>query len=283
MKIKKVGVVGCGLMGSGITQVCAQSGYETVVSEVNQQLLDKGLSAIKSSLAKGVEKGKLTEADMQATLGRIKGTLSIEDFKDCDLIIEAVVENLELKKKVFADLDRVCPKHTILATNTSCLSVLDLAMVTKRPDKVLGMHFFNPVPIMRLLELVRTILTSDETLSTAKAFGQTLGKTIVIAQDAPGFIVNRLLIPFMLDSIRMLEAGYATKEDIDQAVKLGLNFPMGPFELGDLVGLDTTYFIACAMYEELKDPKFAPPMLLKKMVTAGHFGRKAGKGFYDYK
>lgn len=283
MEIKKVGVVGCGLMGAGIAQVCAQSGYQTVVSEINQQLLDKGLAAIKSSLAKGVEKGKLTETDMQAALGRLKGTLSVEDFKDCDLIIEAVIENLDLKKKVFADLDRVCPKHTILATNTSCLSILDMAMVTKRPDKVLGMHFFNPVPIMRLLELVRTIVTSEETLNTAKAFGQTLGKAIVIAQDAPGFIVNRLLIPYMLDSIRMLEAGYATKEDIDQAMKLGLNFPMGPFELGDLVGLDTTYFIACAMYDEFKDPKFAPPVLLKKMVAAGYLGRKTGKGFYDYK
>lgn len=283
MEIKKVGVVGCGLMGAGIAQVCAQSGYQTVVSEINQQLLDKGLAAIKSSLAKGVEKGKLTETDMQAALGRLKGTLSVEDFKDCDLIIEAVIENLDLKKKVFADLDRVCPKHTILATNTSCLSILDMAMVTKRPDKVLGMHFFNPVPIMRLLELVRTIVTSEETLNTAKAFGQTLGKAIVIAQDAPGFIVNRLLIPYMLDSIRMLEAGYATKEDIDQAMKLGLNFPMGPFELGDLVGLDTTYFIACAIYDEFKDPKFAPPVLLKKMVAAGYLGRKTGKGFYDYK
>lgn len=283
MQIKKVGVVGAGLMGAGIAQVCAQSGYQTVVSEINQQLLDKGLGAIKASLSKGVEKGKLTQSDMEAALGRLKGTLNVQDFKDCDLIIEAVTENMELKKKVFADLDKICPPHTIIASNTSCLSILDMAMVTKRPEKVLGMHFFNPVPIMRLLELVRTIVTSDETLNIAKAVGQSLGKTIVIAQDAPGFIVNRLLIPYMLECMRLLESGYATKEDIDQAIKLGLNFPMGPFELGDLVGLDTTYFIASAMYDEFKDPKFAPPVLLKKMVAAGHLGRKTGKGFYEYK
>jgi len=283
MQIKKVGVIGCGLMGRGIGEVSARAGFDVVVSEVNQQLLDKGLAAIDASLAKGVEKGKVTEADKAAAMGRIKGTINVQDFKDCDLVIEAAIENLELKKKIFGDLDKICVKDAILATNTSCLSVMDMAAVTQRQDKVLGMHFFNPVPVMKLLELVKTIATSEETLSAAKAFGQSVGKTVVTAPDVPGFIVNRLLMPFLIEAVRLIESGLATREDIDQAIVLGLNHPMGPLTLADFVGLDTAYFICNAMYDEMKENRFAPPVLLRKMVTAGQYGRKSGKGFYDYK
>jgi len=283
MEIKKVGVVGCGIMGSGITLVCAQSGYPVIVSEINDELLNKGLASINSFLSKSVEKGKVSQQDKDATLGRVKGTTSTKDFSECDLVIEAATENIDLKKKIFAELDKVCPKHIILATNTSCLSILDVAVVTTRPEKVLGLHFFNPVPIMKPLEIVKTILTSDDTLKTGENFGKSVGKTVVIAKDTPGFIVNYLLQPFLLDAIRMLEVGIATKEDIDTAINLGLNHPMGPLTLTDLIGLDTILFIADAMYEELKDPRFAAPILLKRMVTAGWLGRKTGKGFYDYK
>jgi len=282
VEIKRVGVVGCGAMGSGITQVCAQSGYQVVASEINDELLNKGLTSISNFLAKSVEKGKLSQQDKDSTLARIKGTTTSKDFNDCDLIIEAAVENMELKKKIFAELDKICPKHAMLATNTSCLSIIDMAMVTSRPDKVLGLHFFNPVPLMQLLEIVKTIATSDETLETAKGFGKSLGKTSVIAQDVPGFIVNRLMTPFLLDAIRMLEAGVASREDIDTAINLGLNHPMGPLTLSDLVGLDVVLFIVNAIYEEFKDPRFAAPPLLRKMVTAGWLGRKTGKGFYEY-
>jgi len=283
MEIKKVGVVGCGTMGSGITQVCAQSGYQVVVSEINDELLNKGLASINNFLAKSVDKGKLSQQDKDSTLARIKGTTNTKDFSDCDLVIEAAIENMELKKKMFAELDKICPKQTILATNTSCLSIIDLAMETSRPDKVLGLHFMNPVPLMRLLEIVKTIATSDETLETGKTFGASLGKTIVLAIDTPGFIVNRLLMPFLLNAFRMLEAGIATREDIDTAINLGLGHPMGPLTLADLIGLDTTLFVCEAMYEEFKDPQYAAPPLLKKMVTAGWLGRKTGKGFYEYK
>ena len=283
MEIKKVGVVGCGLMGSGIAQVCAQSGYQVVVSEINDELLNKGLAFINSALIKSVDKGKLSQQDKDATLSRIKGTTSTKDFYDCDLMIEAAIENIDLKKKIFAEIDKICPKHAILATNTSCLSIIDMAMVTTRPDKVIGLHFFNPVPVMQLIEIVKTIATSDDTLETGKTFGKSLGKTIVIAQDAPGFIVNRLLMPFLLNAIRMLDAGFATKEDIDTAMNLGLNHPMGPLALSDLIGLDTIFYIVNSIYEELKDPQYAPPPLLKKMIAAGWLGRKTGKGFYDYK
>jgi len=282
MKIKKVGVVGCGQMGSGITQVCAQSGYQVTVSEVSDELLNKGLASINSSLAKSVEKEKITPQDKDATFARIKGITNIKDFGDCDLVIEAAVENLDLKKKIFAELDKTCPKHAILATNTSCLSIIDMAMVTSRPDKVLGLHFFNPVPAMKLLEVVRTIATSEETLETGQEFGKSVGKTVVLAQDAPGFVVNRLVVPFILNAIRMLEAGVAAREDIDTGITLGLNHPIGPLALADLVGLDTLFFIAKSIYDEFKDPQFAPPVLLAKMVTAGWLGRKTGKGFYDY-
>ena len=282
MEIKRVGVVGCGAMGAGITQVCAQSGDQVVVSVINNELLNKGLASINSFLSKGVDKGKLSQQDKESTLSRIKGTTSTKDFSDCDLVIEAAVENMDLKKKIFVEVDKICPKHAILATNTSCLSIVDMAMATSRPDKVLGLHFWNPAPLMKLLEVVKTVTTSDETLETGKSFGESLGKTIIVAPDIPGFIINRLQIPFRLDAIRMLEAGIATKEDIDAGVTLGLGHPMGQFALQDLVGLDVTYAVANALYEETKDPKFAPPTLMKKMIAAGWLGRKTGKGFYEY-
>lgn len=282
MEIKKVGVVGCGLMGSGITEVCARSGYDVVVREVNDELLQKGLERIRASMSKGVSRGKLSQEEMDAALARIKGTTSMEDFADCDIVIEAVVENLDVKKQVFAELDRITPPYAILASNTSSLCITEMAAVTRRPDKVLGLHFFNPVPVMPLLEMVRTILTSDETMETARRFGESLGKTIVVAKDSPGFIVNALLVPYLLDAVRMLETGYATREDIDTAIKLGLNHPMGPFTLMDFIGLDTILFIADAMYEELKDPRYAAPPLLRRMVIAGKLGRKTGEGFYKY-
>jgi len=283
MEIKKVGVVGCGTMGSGITQVCAQSGYQVVVSEINDELLKKGLASIEKFMTTAVEKGKLSQQDKDSTVARIKSTINTKDFSDCDLVIEAAIENMELKKKMFAELDKICPKQTILATNTSCLSIIDMAMETSRPDKVLGLHFMNPVPLMRLLEIVKTIATSEETLETGKTFGASLGKTIVLAIDTPGFIVNRLLMPFLIDATRMLEAGIATREDIDTAINLGLGHPMGPLTLMDLIGLDTTLFVCDAIYEEFRDPKYAAPPLMRKMVTAGWLGRKTGKGFYEYK
>jgi 3-hydroxybutyryl-CoA dehydrogenase len=270
-------------MGSGIAQVCAQSGYETLVSEVNEELLNKGLGMIRGQLARSVQKGRMTREDETAILGRLKGTTSLSDFSGCDLVIEAIIEKMELKKQVFSEIDRICPKHTILASNTSCLSIIEMAAATERASQVLGIHFFNPAPVMKPVELVRTIATSEETMNTAIGFSKSLGKEIVIAKDTPGFIVNLLLIPFLLDAIRALQSGLASKEDIDTGIKLGLNHPMGPLTLLDFVGLDTTYYIACAMYEEFKDAKYAPPPLLKQMVTAGWLGRKTGKGFYDYR
>ncbi len=283
MEIKKVGVVGCGVMGSGIAQLCAQSGYQVVVSEINDELLNKGLASIEKILARGVEKGRLSQQDKDATLGRIKGTTNTKDFSDRDLMIEVAIENMDLKKKIFAELDEICPKDAILATNTSCLSIIDMAVSTKRPDKVLGLHFFNPAPVMKLLEIVRTIATSDETIEVSKKFGESVGKTTVIAPDKPGFIVNRLWIPYELHAIRLLEDGVASREDIDNAVMMGLNYPMGPLALVDLTGLDVLLFVANAIYERLKDPRYIPPTLLEKMVAAGWLGRKTGKGFYDYK
>jgi len=270
------------LMGSGISQVCAQSGYQVVVSEINDELLNKGLASISSFLTRSVRKGRLSQKEKEATLARINGTTDIRDFGDCDLIIEAAVENLDLKKKIFAELDKICPKHAILATNTSCLSIINMATVTTRPEKVLGIHFFNPVPLMKLLEIVKTIATSDETLKVGEEFGKSVGKTTIIATDTPGFIVNRLLMPFMLGAFRMVESGVATKEDIDTGVRLGLGHPMGPLALADLIGMDTVLYIANAIYKELKDPLYAPPTILKKMVATGWLGRKTGKGFYEY-
>jgi 3-hydroxybutyryl-CoA dehydrogenase len=282
MEIKKVGVVGCGSMGAGITQLCAQSGFQVVVSEINDELLKRGMGFIDKTLARSVEKGKLEQKDKDAIMGRIKGTTNTKDFADCDLVIEAAIENLDLKKKIFAELDGILAKDAILATNTSCLSIIDMAIVTKRPDKVVGLHFFNPAPVMKLLEIVRTIATSDETMAASKALGEKLGKTTVVAKDAPGFIVNRLWIPFMLHSIKLYEEGIASREDIDNAIQLGLNYPMGPLTLSDMVGIDVVKFVSDALYEQLKDPRYIVPTLVDKMVAAGWLGRKTGKGFYDY-
>jgi len=282
MEIKQVGVVGCGQMGSGITQVCAQAGYQVSVLEINNELLNKGLAYIDSRLNRDVEKGRLSSQDKVSISNRIKGTTDTRDFAACDLVIEVAIENIDLKKKIFTELDKICPEHAILATNTSCLSIIDMAMATGRPDRVLGLHFMNPVPVMKLLEIVRTIATSDETLEIGKSFGKSLGKTIVIAQDTPGFVVNRLLIPYLLNAIHMLDTGVATKEDIDAGINLGLNHPMGPLTLADLIGNDTVLFIANALYDEFKEPQYAPPSLLRKMVTAGWLGHKTGKGFYKY-
>lgn len=282
MAIKKVGVIGCGIMGRGIAEVSARSGYDVTVSEINQELLNKGLAGIEGSLTRAVKGGKTTEEQKVATLKHIKGTTSIADFKDCDLVIEAAIERLDLKKNIFAELDKTCPPQTILASNTSVISIIEIAAVTMRTDKVLGMHFFNPAPVMRLLELVKTIATSEETVKTAKEFGESLGKEVIVAKDTPGFIVNRLGTPLMVEAVRMLENGVATKEDIDKGMKLGMNFPMGPLTLLDFIGLDVIFHACEAMYEETKNPVLAPPLLLRKMVAAGHLGRKTGKGFYDY-
>ncbi len=282
MEIKKVGVVGCGLMGSGIVQVSARSGYQVLVAEANDALLKKGLDSINASLDRQVKRNTITAADKEATLKNIKGTTNIADFRDRELVIEAIIESMEPKKKMFAELDKVCPPDTILASNSSVLSIIDLAIMTKRPDKVLGMHFFNPVPTMKLLELVKTIATSEQTLKTARAFGDSVGKMVITAPDKPGFIVNRLLLPFLIDAVRCYEQGLATREDIDNGLMLGANHPMGPLTLADFVGLDTLYYAAVAMYDDYRDDHFAPPVLLKKMVIAGRLGRKSGKGFYDY-
>jgi len=282
MDIKKVGVIGCGTMGGGIVQTCAQSGYEVRVLEVTEPLLAKGLASIDRILANNVKKGKITIQGKQDIQNRINGTLDINSFSDCDIVIEAATEKLDVKKRIFAALDKICPPNTILATNTSCLSIIDMAIVTGRPDKVLGLHFMNPVPVMALLEIIRTILTGEETLNVGRAFGLSLGKTIVETKDEPGFIANRLLMPFILNSIRMLENGFASRDDIDKSIKLGLNHPLGPLALADIIGLDTVYFIVSALYDELKDPQYASPTMLKKMVAANWLGRKSGKGFYEY-
>ncbi len=280
--MEKIGVVGCGLMGSGIVESCARAGYWVTVREINDGVLEKGLQRIHKSMGKGVSRDKLSQEDMDAALARITGTTELGDLAESDLVIEAAVENMGIKKEIFAKLDELCPPATILASNTSSLCITEMASVTDRPDQVLGLHFFNPVPVMPLLEIVRTFLTSDETLAAARQFGQSLGKTMVTAKDMPGFIVNRLLIPYALDAIHMLQDGLASREDIDTAIKLGLNHPMGPLTLLDFIGLDTILFIADAMYDEFKDPRFAAPPLLRQMVLAGHLGRKSGRGFYDY-
>jgi 3-hydroxybutyryl-CoA dehydrogenase len=280
--IKTVGVVGCGLMGGGITQVVAQAGLPVTVVEANRELLDRGLGAIRRNLDGLVEKGRLEGGARDAAWGRIAGSVSLDELRDADLVIEAITENVALKKETFGKLDRICPPSALLASNTSSCTVTELAAATRRPAQVLGLHFFNPAPVMKLVEVVRTILTSEETIETARDFVQAIGKTPVATQDTTGFIVNRLLVPYLLEAIRALESGVATKEDIDQAMKLGCGYPMGPFTLLDLVGLDTTLFVAEVMFDEFREARFAPPPLLKRMVMAGHLGRKSGKGFYDY-
>jgi len=282
MAIRNVGIVGCGLMGGGIAQTCAQSGYETVVREVNQELLDKGMARIYAAWDMMAGKGKLTQAQVDENRRRLHGTLNLEDFADCDLVIEAVIENMEEKLRLFPALDRIVKTEGLLLTNTSSLNVTQMGAVTKRPDKVCGLHFFNPAPVMKLVEIVRTISTSDETIDTVRQFAISLGKTPVLAKDTAGFIVNFLLIPYLLAAIRMLENGQASRDDIDTAMKLGCGYPMGPFTLLDYVGLDTTLWAAEAIYEEYKDPLYAPPPLLRRMVQSGMYGKKSGRGFYDY-
>ena len=280
MEIKKIGVVGCGVTGSAFAQVFAKSGYEVVVSEVNEELLNKGLALINSRLTENVKEGKLSQQDKVFILARIEGTTKVQDFNDCDYVIEAVVEKMEAKKKVFAELDKICPQKTIFATNTSVLPILDMATVTKRPDKVMGFH--TNLLVGRIVEIIKTIATSDETIEIGKALAKSVGKTYVIAKDTPGFIISRLTASFFCNAIRMLEAGIATKEDIDTAMTAAIGLPFGPFAMMDLVGLDTILLGTTAVYEELKEPQYAPPSLLKQMVTASRLGRKTGKGFYDY-
>jgi 3-hydroxybutyryl-CoA dehydrogenase len=283
MAIQSVGVVGCGLMGSGIAQVCAQKGYRVIVREASEELARKGVERIRGFLAEGVKRGKVAQADMDATLARIGATTSFDDLKVCDLVIEAIVENLDEKRKVFAELDRACPPHAILASNTSSISITSMAAATKRPDKCLGLHFMNPVPIMKLVEIVRPEITSEETYREARAFTESLGKTVVTAKDTPGFLVNLLLVPYLCEGVRALDQGLATKEDIDTAMKLGCGMPMGPIELLDFVGLDTTLYIMDVLFDAFREPKYAAPPLLRRMVAAGRMGKKAGRGFYDYK
>jgi 3-hydroxybutyryl-CoA dehydrogenase len=282
MAIKTVGVLGCGLMGSGIAQVCAAAGYKTIVREVDQAFLDKGLGRVKKFLDDGVAKGKVTAAARDTTLGNLSGATSIDALKDCDLIIEAIIENLEEKRKTYAALEPVVGAQTIFLSNTSSLCITELAATTKRPDRFGGLHFFNPVPLMKLVEVIRALTTSDETYQTVFAFASSLGKEPITAPDRPGFIVNRLLVPYLLDAIRAYENGLGTLEDIDKGMKLGCGYPMGPFTLLDIVGLDTTYYIANIMFEEFREPAYAPPPLLKRMVLAGRLGKKSGRGFYKY-
>ena len=284
MDIKKVGVLGCGLMGSGIAQTAASAGFETTVREVSDELLQKGLASIEKSLARFADKGTITAEQQKQTRDRLSGTTSFEDLSDCDIIIEAIIENLEEKQNTYRQLDALCKPETIFASNTSSLSITQMMVATSpaRQQRFIGMHFFNPVPIMKLVEVVRTILTDAAVYEQAVEFGKQLGKVPVRASDKTGFIVNRLLVPYMLDSIRALEEGVGSIVDIDNAMKLGCGHPMGPLTLGDFVGLDTTYYIAEIMFNEFREKRFAPPTLLKRMVMAGLYGRKSGRGFYDY-
>ena len=281
MEIKKVGVLGCGLMGSGIAQVAATASFDTTVLEVEQKFLDKGFAGIQKSLAKFAEKGAIKETP-QAILARLKGTTNKQDLAQCDIVIEAIIENVALKKEMYAAIDAIVKKDGIFASNTSSISITELMTATERPERFIGLHFFNPVPLMKLVEVVRTIATADDAYESAYEFAKKLGKVPVRTSDKTGFIVNRLLVPYMLDAIRAYEEGVGSIEDIDNAMKLGCGYPMGPFTLLDFVGLDTTYYITHVMYDEFKERRFASPPLLKRMVMAGWYGRKTGKGFYDY-
>ncbi len=282
MTLQKIGVVGAGLMGHGIAQVSAQAGHPTVVREVSSEALAKGLGMIQKFLKGGVEKGKVTQEAMDKTLANLKGTTEIKDLADCDLVIEAVSESAALKQEIFGALEQACKPATLFASNTSSLSITELSTFAKRPDRFLGLHFFNPVQLMKLVEVVRTINTSDAAVQAASDWCRAVGKTVVTVGDSTGFVVNRLLVPYMLDAIRAYEQGLASRDDIDNAMKLGCGYPMGPLFLGDYVGLDTTYFIAQIMFDEFREPRFAPPPLLKRMVLAGRHGRKSGRGFYDW-
>jgi 3-hydroxybutyryl-CoA dehydrogenase len=281
-EIRTVAVLGCGLMGSGIAEIVAKAGYQTWVREVNDEFAARGRASIEKSLGRAVEKGKLEASARDEIIGRIRMTTALEELKDADIIIEAVTEDIELKNEMFRTLDRVCADHTIFASNTSSLTIADMAAATNRPHRFVGLHFFNPVPVMKLVEVVRTIAVEQEAFTTAFEFARSLGKTPVVAKDTSGFIVNRLLVPYMLDAIRCLEQGLASTEDIDRSMTLGTGYPMGPFTLCDFVGIDTLYFIAEIMFEEFREPRFAPPPLLKRMVTLGMYGRKTKRGFYDY-
>src|SRR6201993_1892303 len=282
MAIEKVGVVGCGLMGAGIAQVCAASGFSTIVREVSPELVDKGLKGIEKNLARLVEKGAINDSAKTEIRGRLTGTTVIEDLKDCDLIVEAIIEQLPAKRELFGALDRLFSEKTIFASNPASLTVTEIAISTKRPQRFVGLHFFNPVPVMKLVEVVKTISTDPAVYDEMVAFGAKLGKTPVRASDSGGFIVNRLLVPYLLDAIRALEEGVGSVVDIDNSMKLGCGYPMGPFTLLDFIGLDTTYYISQIMFDEFKEKRFAAPPLLKRMVLAGWNGRKAGRGFYDY-
>ncbi len=281
-EIRRVGVLGCGLMGSGIAQVAATGGRETIVRDVSQQIWDRARGGIEKSLAKFVEKAKLAAADRDAALKRLTFTTATPDLQGCDIVVEAITEDLELKNALWKELDVICPPHTIFASNTSSLTIAAMAAATKRADRFVGLHFFNPVPLMQLVEVVRAVTTSEETFGRAFAFARSLGKEAVAAKDNSGFIVNRLLVPYLLDAIRAVEHGVGSVPDIDKAMQLGCGYPMGPLTLLDFVGLDTTYRIAEIMFTEYREQKYAPPPLLKRMVTAGLMGRKSGKGFYDY-
>lgn len=282
MAIEKVGVVGCGLMGSGIAQTAAQAGFPVTVREVSTELIDKGFANIDKSLARLVQRGALTAAQRDAARNRLRGTTKLDDLAGCDFIIEAITEQLAAKEELFRALDAVCPPQTIYASNTSSLSITEMAVTTRRPERFVGLHFFNPVPIMKLAEVIRTIATDSKVYEEVAAFAARLGKTAVRTSDRTGFVVNRLLVPYLLDAVRALEEGVASIPDIDQAMKLGCGHPMGPLTLLDFVGLDTTYYIANIMFDEFKERRFAPPPLLKRMVMAGWNGRKAGRGFYEY-
>jgi 3-hydroxybutyryl-CoA dehydrogenase len=282
MTIRKVGVVGCGLMGSGIAQVSAQAGFATVVREISPNALEKGMGSIQKFLKGGLEKGKLTQDVVDKTLANLKGTVELKDLADCDIVIEAATENIQLKKEIFGQLEGIVKADALLASNTSSLSITELATFTKRPAQFLGLHFFNPVPLMKLVEVIRTVQTSDAAVAATNEWCKAIGKTVVNCGDSTGFVVNRLLVPYMLDAIRVFEQGLASRDDIDNAMKLGCGYPMGPLFLTDYVGLDTTFYIAEIMFDEFKEARFAPPPLLKRMVLAGRHGRKTGRGFYDW-